>query len=515
MSSLLKSSIVVSTMTLISRVFGLLRDIIMYNIFGAGLAMDVFIVAQKIPNFLRRLFAEGAFAQAFVPVLTEYQATKDKQLILTFVSRIFGTLGGILLAITLIGVLGSSGLINIFGFGFIGEPEKFILASDLLKITFPYLLFISLTAFAGSILNSLGQFAIPAFTPVLLNISMILCAIFLAPMLEQPIFSLAWGIFFAGILQLCLQLPFLWKAGYLAKPVWGWRDSGVRKVLKLMMPALFGVSVSQLNLLLDTMIASLLITGSISWLYAADRLLEFPLGIFGIAIATVILPSLSRNHLQKSQENYNKTLNWAIHCILLLGIPAASGLFLLAEPVILTLFQHGEMTLADATQSSLAMQAYMTGLVCFMLIKVLASGYFAQQDTKTPVKIGIIAMVSNMVFNLLLFKPYGHVGLAVATSLSAFINMSLLMVILCKKQALSFAKDWLFWLIRIIAANSIMILGLIHWLPERHQWQNWSNDERALYLAICIVIAALAYAMLLWLFGLRPKHLILKSHHTS
>ncbi|MCO7222879.1 murein biosynthesis integral membrane protein MurJ [Pleionea sp. CnH1-48] len=497
-------------MTFLSRILGLVRDVVMLDIFGASGTTDVFLVAQKIPNFLRRLFAEGAFAQAFVPILSEYQLKKDHYVLRQFISRVAGTLGGILFLMTLLGVLGASGLIAVFSPGFVSQPEKHQLASDLLQITFPYIFFISLTAFAGSILNSLGKFAIPAFTPVLLNVSMISCALWLAPQMDTPVFALAWGVFIAGIIQFALQLPFLWKEGLLVKPQWGWKDSGVRKVLKLMAPALFGVSVSQLNLLLDTIIASLLITGSISWLYTADRMLEFPLGVFGIAIATVVLPSLSRQHLSDSKELYNKTLNWGIHIVLLIGLPAACGLFVLSEPVLLTIFQHGEFLHEDALMASYAMQAYICGLVSFMLIKVLASGYFSRQDTKTPMKIGVIAMVVNMVFNIILFKPYGHVGLATATAISAFVNMSLLLAGLIRSGALSFSKQWWWWLTRMLVANLVMVAALLWWMPTLEEWRAWTATERILPLAVTILLGAAAYAAVLVLLGIRPRHL--KAH---
>ncbi len=507
--SLLKSGAVVSVMTLLSRVMGLVRDIVIANTLGAAAATDVFLVAQKIPNFLRRLFAEGAFSQAFIPVLTEYQQTKDKQIVLQLVGNVAGTLGGVLLLVTLVGVLGSKGLGLIFGLGFYteGPIEKYYLVSDLIKITFPYILFISLTAFAGSILNSLGKFAIPAFAPVLLNVCIILAAIWVAPLLAQPVEALAWAIFVAGVLQLLLHLPFLWRAGYLAKPTWNWKDSGVRRILKLMAPAMFGVSVSQINLLLDTMIASFLVTGSITWLYLSDRMLEFPLGIFGIAIATVILPSLSREHAAENPAQMNRLLNWALHMVFLIGLPAAVGLFLLAEPVMLAVFQHGQYTLEHAYQSSLSLQAYVVGLMSFMFIKVLATGYFSKQNTRTPVKVGIIAMVVNMAFNLALFKPFGHVGLATATAISATVNAALLWLGLCRNGTLTMDSRWLFWLFRGGFAAALMALFIVWTTGEINVWRLASLPDRIFQLALVIVGGGVVYLIGLALFGLRPKDL--------
>ncbi len=499
-------------MTLISRVLGLVRDVVIANILGAQAATDVFFVAQKIPNFLRRLFAEGAFSQAFVPVLSEYQTLKDKQAVLHLVSRVSGTLGGVLFVVTILGVIGSPVLGGLFGMGFVqkGETYKYLLVSDLLKITFPYLFFISLTAFAGSILNSLGRFAVPAFAPVLLNLCIIFAAIWVSPMLAEPVEALAWAIFIAGILQLLLHLPFLWHQGYLVKPTWGWRDSGVRRILKLMAPAMFGVSVSQINLLLDTIIASFLVTGSITWLYYSDRMLEFPLGIFGIAIATVVLPSLSRSHSSSNSDDANRLLNWALHTVFLIGLPAAVGLFVLAEPVMLAVFQHGEFSIESAVQSSLSLKAYVCGLLSFMVIKVLATGYFSRQDTKTPVKIGIVAMVVNMAFNLLLFKPFGHVGLASATAISATVNALLLWIGLMRNGVLTMDKRWFGWFTRALMAVATMVGVILLLNPEQSVWFSMSLFERGNQLATLIGLGALAYLAVLYLFGFRLSQL--KSH---
>ncbi|MEC9319075.1 MAG: murein biosynthesis integral membrane protein MurJ, partial [Pseudomonadota bacterium] len=326
--ALLRSGFIVSAMTLISRVLGLVRDVVIANLMGAGAAADVFFFANKIPNFLRRLFAEGAFAQAFVPVLTEYKQGQPLEQQRLLIARVSGTLGTIVTIVTLVGMLASPVVAALFGTGWFldwwndgPQGEKFVLASDLLRITFPYLWFITFTAMAGAILNTLGKFAVAAFTPVFLNIAIIAAAIWLAPNLEQPEFGLAWGVFFGGLIQFLFQLPFLKRAGLLTRPRWGWHDSGVTRIRKLMLPAIFGVSVSQINLLLDTLIASFLMTGSISWLYYSDRLLEFPLGLFGIAIATVILPALSSRHVDKSSENFAATLDWGLRMVLLLGLP--------------------------------------------------------------------------------------------------------------------------------------------------------------------------------------------------
>lgn len=505
--NLLKSSSIVSGMTLFSRILGLVRDVVLANLLGASLAADVFLFAQKIPNFLRRLFAEGAFSQAFVPVLKEYQNKRSTEALKHFINKVAGTLGIILLVVTAIGVVGSTGLVSLFGFGFIGDDEKFNLANALLKITFPYILFISLTGFCSSLLNSVHRYAIPAFTPVLLNVSLISAAIIVAPLLDEPTIALAWAIFIAGVFQLLLQLPFLWKEGLLPKPQWGWQDEGVKRVMKLMLPALFGVSVSQINLLIDTMIATSLVTGSISWLYYSDRLLEFPLGVIGIAIATVILPNLSQKHSQSSEHEFSAMIDWALRLVLIVGIPSAIGLITLSEPLMLTLFQHGTFSTFDAFKGSLSLIAYSIGLTFFMLIKILASGYYSRQDMKTPVRIGIITLVTNIVLNLILYKPLGHVGLALATSIAAGLNAFMLYRGLRKSGSYKPLSGWLIWNARMLLASVAMLVVL--WLLHQpvSVWQNWTVGERIVQLSIEISAAVIAYLMSLYLLGLRISHL--------
>jgi len=505
---LLKSGIIVSSMTLLSRILGLVRDIVMFHILGSHWAADVFLVAQKIPNFLRRLFAEGAFSQAFIPVLAEYQTNETIQDVKRLVSETFGTLMIILVIVAIFGVVGSPMLVTIFGPGFIGNPQKFDLASMLLKITFPYILFISLTAFCGSILNSLGRFGVPAFTPVLLNLSIISAAIIVFPTYEQATAkAMAWGVFAAGIIQLLIQLPFLWKEGYLVKPTWGWRSKGVQKILVLMGPALFGVSVGQINLLLDTVLASFLETGSIAWLYVSDRMLEFPLGMFGIAISTVILPSLSRYHSSDNVQEFNQTLNWALRLVCLIGTPAAIGLFVMAEPIILTVFQHGNFLLSDAHLASLSLKAYIVGLLGFMFIKILATGFFSRQDTKTPVKIGIIAMSVNMLFNLILFYPLAHVGLALATSISAILNATLLFMALRKIDVFVPDSRWLSWIIKLFVGNSVLLAFIYYQMADIEIWQNWQIAERVQHMLILVIGSVSVYVIAMFLAGVRARDL--------
>lgn len=507
-SSLLRSSGIVGIMTMLSRILGLVRDVVVANYFGASGSADAFFVAFKIPNFLRRLFAEGAFSQAFVPVLSEYRTQRDHAAVKALVDRVAGTLGLTLITVTALAVLGAPLLTALFAPGFyMAGGEKFDLAADMLRITFPYLLLISLTAFAGAILNSYERFAVPAFTPVLLNLTLISSAVFLSPLFEQPILALAWGVMIAGVVQLVFQLPFLARLKLMPCPVVDRSDEGVRRILKLMLPALFGVSVTQINLLLDTVLASFLQTGSVSWLYYSDRLAELPLGVFGIAIATVILPSLSRKHAAKSADHFAHTLDWAMRMVLLIGLPAAVALFILAGPMIVTLFHYGALTDRDVTMASMSLQAYACGVLAFMLIKVLATGYFSRQDTKTPVKIGIQAAVANMVFNLLLIGPLAHVGLAAATSMSAFLNAGLLLRGLLQAGVFQWQPGWQVILFRLVMANGAMAAVLIWLMGDLQQWLEWNVWDRALQMALLVGAGGGVYALTLVLMGMRPRDL--------
>ncbi len=500
-------------MTMLSRILGLARDITIARFFSAGDATDAFFVAFKIPNFLRRLFAEGAFSLAFVPVLTEYRNQFSPAETRELINRVAGTMGFILLILSAIGVFASPLLISVFAAGFIDQPEKFALTADMLRVTFPYILLISMTAMAGGILNTWKHFLVPAFTPVLLNLSMIACAMWLSPRLELPITALAWGVLIAGVLQLLFQLPFLYREGLLPKPVWGWRHAGVQKIIRLMIPALFGSSVAQINLLFDTFIASFLISGSVSWLYYSDRLLEFPLGVFGIALATVVLPNLSEAHYQKGATHFGATLQWAIKLSLLIAIPAAIGLFLLAQPILSTLFQYGAFADHDSLMSAYSLMAYSLGLPAMILIKILANGFYARQDTKTPVRIGIQAMCLNMLLNVVfvvwMIKTdfvAPHVGLALATSGSAYFNAAMLAWTLHKAAILEDFKILSHMLLKILIACSAMSVVTVLLLPDDGVWSHWRWFERILELCWLIIPAILCYGFMLWIMGIRRQH---------
>ncbi len=506
--ALLKSTGIVSAMTSLSRVTGFVRDMVYAQMFGAGAGTDAFFVAFRIPNFLRRLFAEGAFSQAFVPVFSEYQTQHSRAELQELVDQVAGTLGAILLLITVIGVLAAPVLILLFAPGFTADAGKYELTVEMLRITFPYLLFISLTAFAGGVLNSCGKFAIPAVTPVLLNLTMIAAALWLAPRMERPVVGLAWGVFIAGIIQLSFQIPFLRQVKLLPRPRWGWAAQGVQQVLQLMLPALFGSSVAQVNLLIDTVLASFLISGSVSWLYYSDRLVEFPLGIFGVALGTVILPKLSRQHASAETDGFSRTLDWALRWALLIGVPATVALILLSRPMLSALFQYGAFDARDVVMSSRSLMAFALGLVAFMLIKVLAPGFYARQDTRSPVKYGLIAMGANTALVLILIWPLAHAGLALATSLAAFLNAGLLFFNLRRRDIYQPRAGWVKFLAQLVAAN--LAMGLVLWFGTGNleQWLNASARERLWHLTWLIAASGGSYLLAVLAVGIRPRHLL-------
>jgi putative peptidoglycan lipid II flippase len=512
-NGLLRSSALVGSMTMLSRVLGLVRDIVIAAFVGASANADAFFVAFKIPNFLRRLFAEGAFAQAFVPVLADYKEEGSVAAVQGLVNRVAGMLGGSLLLLTTLIILAAPLVTALFAPGFVSQPEKYQLTSDMIRVTFPYLLLISMTGFCGAILNSYGRFAVPAFTPVFLNLSLIFAATVAAPWFEEPVFALAWGVFFAGLIQLLFQLPSLYRLDLVPRPLWDSRHEGVRRILKLMVPALFGVSVSQINLLLDTVLASFLPTGSISWLYYSDRLAELPLGVFGIAIATVILPNLSAHRAADRQREFSVTLDWAVRSVLLIGVPAAVALVVLARPILITLFQYGAMTPADVDMAVLSLRAYSLGLLAFMLIKVLAPGYYARKDTATPVKIGIIAMVANMILNLLFVLPLmyflniGHLGLALATSVAAYINAGLLLRGLVRERVYRMQPQVGRYVLRLVLATAAMWIVIASLVSEPAQWLAWRWDQRALQMALVCIAGIATYVVVHLLLGTRLHHL--------
>lgn len=493
-----------------SRVLGFVRDLVLAHVFGANALTDAFFVAFKIPNFLRRLFAEGAFATAFVPVLAEYKAQRDGRELKAFVDHVAGTLGLVLLGVSVVGVLAAPLVVSLFAFGWVvdGEQQKLDLAAQMLRLTFPYLFFISLTAFAGGIMNAYNRFAVPAFTPVLLNLSLIACALWLSEQMGQPVLALAWGVFIAGAAQFFFQLPFLARLELLPRPRPNFADEGVRRILKLMLPALFAVSVTQINLLLDTVLASFLVTGSISWLYYSDRLMEFPLGILGVALGTVLLPKLSQERAHQDPQRFGRSLDWGLRMAVTFGLPAAVGLAFLAGPMIATLFLSDVFSAEDVRMSRLSLVAYSVGLLAFILIKVLAPAYYAQQDTRTPVRIGVIAMAANMVFNLILIFPLQHAGLALATSLSAYLNAWLLWRGLRRSQVYRPVMGWGRLAMQVVPA--CLAMGGVLWLVggDLDAWMQQGVWLRAAHLAGSIVLGGGVYFAVLLLLGWRPSEIL-------
>ena len=517
----MRSTAVVSSMTLLSRVLGLVRDVVFARFFGAGLVMDAFFVAFKLPNIFRRFFAEGAFSQSFVPVFSEYDETRSPAEAKELADRVAGTLGLILFGFTLLGVFAAPVFISIAGMGWLLNPtadsaDKYALAVEMLRFTFPYLLFISLTAMAGAILNTYQRFAAAAFAPVLLNIVLISFAAFVAPNFERPGIVLAAGVFVAGVVQLLFMLPSLARIKMLPRPKWGWSDPGVRRISKLMLPAIFGSSVAQVNILFDTLLASFLMTGSISWLYYSDRLMEFPLGVFGIALATVILPNLSREYAADSMDKFAAMLDWALRLVVLVALPAAVGLFMLAGPALTTIFYGGRFGVDDVEMARLSLMAYAFGLLGFMLVKVLVPGYFARQDTKTPVKVGIIALIANMVLNVAIVVPWyqmeyagPHAGLAVATSISSFLNAGLLYLGLRRDGVLVHAKGWGRFLVRVFVATAVMAMLLSYFVPAQTVWLEASFWQTIGWLLLAVAGGGVAYLGVLFATGMRPAELAL------
>lgn len=486
---------------MVSRILGFVRDMILARVFGTSALGDAFFVAFRIPNLFRRFFGEGAFSQAFVPVLSEYKTSRSEQETRDFLDDVAGWLSLALFVVTALGVAAAPWVVMLIAPGFDASSGKFDLTVDLLRITFPYLFFISLTALAGGILNTYGHFAVPAFTPVLLNLSMIFGALVLAPWLDNPATGVAWGVFLGGLMQLLLQIPFLWRIRRLPRLKFRRQDPGVSKVLKLMGPAMFGSSVAQINLFLSTVLASLLATGSVSYLYYSDRLVEFPLGVFGVALSTVILPALSQQQAAQDRQQFQRTLDWALRLVFIVGIPATVGLLVLSEPLLMSLFQYGAFDMHSVAMSRQSLIGYGLGIVPIIAVKVLASGFFAQQNTRTPVKIGVLALLANMVFSLLLVFPLKHAGLALATSLAALLNAGLLYVYLRRDQVYVAFPGWLALWLRVLLASAVMG-GLLHLLAgDNQQWLPLNMGERLLRLSGLVGLGLLVFVVAAWLLG--------------
>ncbi|KQN99428.1 MULTISPECIES: murein biosynthesis integral membrane protein MurJ [Stenotrophomonas] len=519
-----------SSMTMVSRVLGLVRDQAISITFGANATTDAFWVAFRVPNFLRRLFAEGSFATAFVPVFTEVKETRPHADLRELMARVSGTLGGVLLVLTALGLIFTPQIAWLFADADAADPAKYGLLVDLLRLTFPFLLFVSLTALAGGALNSFQRFAMPALTPVILNLCMIAGALWLAPRLEVPILALGWAVLAAGVLQLLFQLPSLKGIDLLTLPRWGWNHPDVRRVLTLMVPTLFGSSVAQINLMLDTVIAARLSDGSQSWLSLADRFLELPLGVFGVALGTVILPALARHHVKTDGEGFSNALDWGLRMTLLIAVPAMLGLLLLAQPLIATLFQYREFTSFDTRMTALSVYGLSFGLPAFALLKVVLPAFYSRQDTKTPVRAGLVALVANMVFNFALLavlyqvmvpealkaegvmaalsrQPGLHLALGIASALSSYLNLGLLWYWLGKTGVYRRRPGWGGYVLRLVVAcvaMSAVLLALLHWLPGFTGLDKW---QRIGCLTLLVGGGGLTYLLAMVAMGFRPRDL--------
>lgn len=506
--SLLRALATVSSMTLLSRILGFVRDFIVARTFGAGAATDAFFVAFRLPNLLRRLFAEGAFSQAFVPVLAEHRNRRGTDETRNLVDHVTTVLGTAVFLVSLFGIAIAPLIIYLSAPGFSEEPEKFALTVELTRITFPYILFMSLTALAGGILNTWSRFAVPAFTPALLNLSFIGMALFAAPWFDPPIEALAWAVVLGGALQLGFQLPYLYRIGMLPKPT-GLRaalaDPAVRRILKLMAPAVLGVSVSQVSLLINTIFASFLPHGSVSWLYYADRLMEFPSGLLGAALGTILLPSLSRLHAQQRREEFSATLDWGLRLTLLLTLPAALALAILALPLIATLFLHGAFDASDAIATRSALIAYSVGLTGLIMVKVLAPGFYAQQDIRTPVKIGLITLAATQLMNLALIGTLHHAGLALSIGLASCLNAALLLRGLLRGGSYAPQPGWGLFGARL--AIALLAMGAVLWwsMGTQADWLHYPALERVMRLAAVVALGMATYFGALALLGFRLR----------
>ncbi|MDR3390428.1 MAG: murein biosynthesis integral membrane protein MurJ [Sulfuriferula sp.] len=506
--NLLQALAKVSSMTLLSRILGFVRDAIIARSFGAGIYTDAFFVAFKIPNLLRRLFAEGAFAQAFVPILAEYKNRRGHDDTRLLVDHVATFLFIALVIVTAIGVIAAPAVVYISAPGFIDAPDKFAVTVHMLRIIFPYILLISLVSLAGGILNTYSRFAIPAFTPVLLNVAMIAATLWLAPHFTPPAIALAWGVALGGVLQLSLQLPFLHRLGLLPRFRFSWHDEGVWRVLKLMGPAVFGVSIAQLSLLINTIFASFLATGSVSWLYYADRLMEFPTGMLGVALGTILLPSLSKHYADNDPAQYSQLLDWGLRLTLLLALPAAAALAVLALPLISTLFLYGHFSVHDVWMTRQALMAYSLGLLGLIMVKILAPGFYARQNIKTPVKIALITLTATQLMNLLFVWKLQHAGLALAIGLGACLNAGLLLWKLRSQGIFQPQSGWYAFMSRIGIATAMMALVLWWGMGTDADWLQAHFSRRIAHLTILVVLGVATYFVTLRLLGIRARQFI-------
>lgn len=509
--SLIKAAATVSSLTLLSRITGVVRDMLIARYFGSSAATDAFYVAFRLPNMLRRLFAEGAFQQAFVPMLSDVKATKSEEEVRSFIDRVFSLLASVLLLVSILGVLIAPALVWLIAGGLAENPEGFDLATEMTRWMFPYIFFMSLVAMSAGVLNTWKHFAIPAFTPVLLNLSFIAFTLLLTPHLQEPIFALAAAVIVGGVLQLGIQIPSLKKLGVLPHPVSplkALKDSAVIRVMKLMIPALFGVGVAQLSLLINTNIASRLGTGSVTWLSFADRLMEFPTALLGVALGSVLLPSLSASFAKNDLVRYNALLDNGLRLVVLLAIPAAAGLGLMAEALVAFLYQGKNFLVFDVHQTSLAVMGYSFGLLGLIAIKILAPAFYARKDIRTPVKVAAVSLVCVQLCNIVFVPLFAHAGLALSVGVGSCINAATLLVILIRRGQYQPIAGWGLWFTRIIVATVAMSAAII-FLQQGVDWAGMQSEwvKRAGLVLLYIIAALIVYFGLLVVMGLRPRHL--------
>ncbi|WP_159674635.1 murein biosynthesis integral membrane protein MurJ [Andreprevotia sp. IGB-42] len=501
--NLLRSLAAVSSMTLVSRILGFAREAIVARYFGASVATDAFFTAFRLPNLLRRIFAEGAFSQAFVPILAEYKTQQGEEATRTFIAYVSGMLTLILALVTLLGVLAAPVLVWITASGFRDDPARFDLTAHMLRIVFPYIFLISLSSLAGAVLNTWNRFSVPAFVPTLLNVSMIVFALFVSPYCNPPIMALAWGVLAGGILQLAWQLPYLKQIGMLVLPRLRWKDAGVWRVMRQMGPAILGVSVAQISLLINLSFASYLPAGSISWMNYADRLMEFPNGLLGVALGTILLPSLSKTFANKDHAEYSRLLDWGLRLCLMMALPASAALAILSGPLIASLLQYGAFHTDDTLKTQYALLAYTVGLSGFLLVKVLAPGFYARQNLRTPVKIAIFTLVLTQLMNLAFIGPLKHAGLALSIGLASCANAGLLYWKLRKQGVFQPQPGWTPFLLKLVVAVVVMsavLFGILHVMPA---WDQGLMVMRLLRLAVVVAAGLAAYFGTLFALGFR------------
>ncbi len=502
---LLSSSLTVSALTLVSRILGFLRDMLIAHYFGVSSTTDAFFVAFKLPNFFRRLFTEGAFAHAFIPILLEHQTYNDHNTFKKFMNSTAGILLLILSTSLVISLLAAPLIISLIAPGFTWNSLQHTEATQLLRIMLPYLAFIVLIGFSGSLMTMHRQFVVPTLTPALLNISMIACTLYLTPYTSTPIKALAWGVFLGGILQIACQIPSLQRLNLLPKINLSCPDNKSIDMLRRLIPTIFSSSVTQINLLLDSFIASFLSAGSVSWLYYSDRLVELPVGLMGATLSTVLLPHLTHHHIHKHSLAFSDTLSAGLRLSLLISLPASIGLIFLAEPILITLFNYQEFTATDVHFTAQSLQAYALGLPAFIAIKVLITGFSARQDIKTPLRYGYYALGISLLLNILAW-PFGHAGLALATSLGALINALLLLKKLLHDKLIAPKRSTYKFIIKLIISNVLMALGLYYGL-EQPEWFTLAGNERIVYLIKFIFLGMIIYSLSVFLLGLTKTNL--------